>query len=88
MFPMLPEELEYMIWKEYNNRHVLDIIKGQVTIWARPKLNTTNIYNLCIKDRGCYQENHADDGTTQNLNGTQLWHLVWKYRSLITGSQK
>lgn len=56
MFPNLPIEIEYLIFKFYFSMNVLKEITWQETIWEEP----SDTLCLLTKDHGCFQSSHTD----------------------------
>ena len=56
MFPNLPIEIEYLIFKFYFSMNVLKEITWQETIWEEP----SDTLCLLTKDQGCFQSSHTD----------------------------
>ena len=56
MFPQLPEELEYMIWKFYFSSDVLFEIKTKESIWEMP---SEDLFKN-TRDYGAIQKDHTD----------------------------
>lgn len=56
MFPTLPIEIEYMIYKIYYSKYVLNEIEWQEPIWEDPS------QELCVitRDKGRIQAKHTD----------------------------
>ena len=56
MFQMLPIEIEYMIYKIYFSKYVLNEIQWQESIWEQP----SNQLCLLTRDVGRIQAKHTD----------------------------
>ena len=56
MFPSLPSEVEYIIWKFYFSDNVLKEIYSTHSVWE----NASNRLFLLTNDSGCVQQNHTD----------------------------
>lgn len=80
MFPFLPEEIEYMIWKEYYNRNVLDQIEEQECIWLR--YDVKRLITMCRKDK-CYEVEHCDiNRMKKSIIPKMRFVMLTRYRSL------
>lgn len=56
MFPILPQEIERIIWKKYYSKEVVKEINSAKLIWETPSENLLNKTN----DIGCYQPKYSD----------------------------
>ena len=84
MFPQLPEEIEYIIWKFYYSNNVLFDIKRQECIWLRKDIK--RLLKLCREDR-CYEVHHSD---IERMKHTNIWKMrflmLTRYRGLASVS--
>ena len=56
MFPILPQEIERIIWKRYYSEEVINKIKQKSFIWRNPSDNLLNKTN----EIGCFQYRYSD----------------------------
>jgi len=68
----LPEGCQYLIWKSYNSRYVLDeLVSNADFVWRNPSLR---LVTLCKNDKGVIQLGHSELEDMIDDDRMWAWH--------------